>query len=236
MNKEEVNDAVFQALFRQAVIDNFDEEIDSILKDEELRKMYSCSPEFEKRMKKLFKIEKRRSISKTAWRYGRRVASVLIIVLGILFSTLLFNAEVRASVGKVLVEWYEKFTSFTFREDVGVIDDKDWTINYLPEGYVMEINEVLGRVRYMEFANAQGDTIKFSYQPESDGTEIFVDNENHEIYSSEISGDEAYIISATDDEFDNGIIWIRGGYAFDLWGRVEMEELKKMIESILEIK
>lgn len=36
MNKDQVNDVVFEALFRQAVIDGFDEEIDSIPTNEQL--------------------------------------------------------------------------------------------------------------------------------------------------------------------------------------------------------
>jgi len=123
MNKDQVNDVVFEALFRQAVIDDFNEEIDSIPTNEQLAKIYSFSSEFEIRMKKLFIKDRRSSLLKNTMLYSRRVASVLIIVLGLLFGTLLFNTEVRAAVGRVLVEWYEKFTSFTFSDDE-VIDEK----------------------------------------------------------------------------------------------------------------
>lgn len=77
INKDQVNDVIFEALFRQAVIDDFNEEIDSIPTNEQLAKIYS----------------------------------IFIIVLGLLFGTLFFNIEVRAAVGKVLVEWYEKVWS-----------------------------------------------------------------------------------------------------------------------------
>jgi len=49
-----INDNVFEALFRQAVIDNFLEEIDSLPPDEELSKIYIFSPEHEARMQRLF--------------------------------------------------------------------------------------------------------------------------------------------------------------------------------------
>jgi hypothetical protein len=61
MNKDRVNDEVFEALFRQAVIDDFNEEIDSIPTNEDLAKIYSFSPEFEIRMKKLFIKDRRKS-------------------------------------------------------------------------------------------------------------------------------------------------------------------------------
>jgi len=234
MNKNQVNDVVFEALFRHAVIDDFNEEIDSIPTKEQLTKIYSFSPEFEIRMKKLFIKDRRKSLFKNTMLYSRRVASVLIIVLGLLFGTLLFNTEVRAAVGKVLVEWYEKFTSFTFNDDEVIGEKKDWTLNYLPEGYTLKNYEVLGRITNIEFANNQGDKIRFSYRLEEGITNISVDNENHEISSYVILDKEAFSITAINDKFDNGIIWNMDDHTFDLWGKMPVDELKKVAESISE--
>lgn len=236
MNKDQVNDVVFEALFRQAVIDDFNEEIDSIPTNEQLANIYTFSPEFEMRMKKLFIKDRRRSLLKDTMLYSRRVASVLIIVLGLLFGTLLFNTEVRAAVGKVLVEWYEKFTSFTFNADKVIDEKKDWTLNYLPEGYELKNYEVLGRITNIEFTNNQGDKIRFSYRPEEGITNISVDNENHEISSYVILDKEAFSITAVNDKFDNGLIWNMEGHTFDLWGKIPVDELKKVAESISENK
>lgn len=138
MNKEQVNDFLFEELFRQAVIDDFNEELDSIPTKGRLSKTYSFSPEFEIRMKKLFAKDRRRSFLRTGILYTRKVASIFIMVLGLLFATLLFNTEVRATVGKVFIEWYEKFTSFTYTDEEVINEKKDWNLNYLPEGYVEE--------------------------------------------------------------------------------------------------
>ena len=232
MNKDQVNDVIFEALFRQAVIDDFNEEIDSIPTNEQLAKIYSFSPEFEIRMKKLFTKDRRRSLFKKGMFYSRRVATIFIIVLGLLFGTLLFNTEVRAAVGKVFVEWYDKFTSFTFRDDEIISEKKDWTLNYLPKGYAMKNYEVLGRITNIEFTNEQGDKIRFSYHPEGSITNISVDNENHKIDRCEILNNEVYCISAVDDKFDNGVIWNMDGYTFDLWGKIPVDELIKIAESM----
>lgn len=236
MNKDQVDDVVFEALFRQAVIDDFNKEIDSIPTNEQLAKIYSFSPEFELRMKKLFTKDRRKDFIKTISLYSRRVASVLIIVLGLLFGTLLFNAEVRAAVGNVLVEWYEKFTSFTFIGDEIIDEKKEWSLNYMPEGYIQENYEVLGRITSIEYRNNQGEKIKFTYVPEGSVTNISVDNENHEISNYVILGNEAFSITALDDKFDNGLIWNMEGHTFDLWGKIPVDELKKVAESISENK
>lgn len=234
MNKEQVNNAVFEALFRQAIIDDFNEEIDSIPTNEQLARIYSFSTDFQIRMKKLLTKDRRRGSFKNVMIYSRKVASILIIILGLLFGTLLFNTEVRAAVGKVLVEWYDKFTSFTFRNDEIIVEKKDWTLEYLDEGYVQNNYEVLGNVTNVEFINSQGDKIRFSYRPENSITNISVDNENHEIGRYVILDNEAFSIAAVDDRFDNGIIWNMDDYTFSLWGKIPINELKKIAESISE--
>ena len=234
MNRNQVNDTVFEALFRQVIIDKFNEEIDSIPSNEQLSKKYSFSPEFEIRMKKLFEKDRRNNFIKTSMTYSRRVASILIIILGLMFSTLLFNTRVRAAVGKVLVEWYEKFTSFTFRDDEVINEIKDWNLKYLPEGYIQNKYEVLGRITNIEFKNNEGDKIRFFYRPENSIINISVDNENHEIDSCLVLGNVGYSISAIKKEFDNGIIWNMDDHTFNLWGKLSRDELKKMAEAILE--
>lgn len=236
MNKNQVGDTVFEALFRQAVIDDFNEEIDSIPTNEQLAKIYSFSIEFETRMKKLFTRDHRKNSFKNAMFYSRKVASILIIVLGLLFGTLLFNTEVRAAVGKALVEWYDKFTSFTFTDEGVNAEKKDWMLNYLPTGYALKNYEVLGRITNIEFTNSQGDKIRFSYRPEESITNISVDNENHEINSYVILDRDAFSVTAINDKFDNGVIWNMEGHTFDLWGKIPMNELKKVAESISENK
>jgi len=236
VNINQINDTVFEALFRQAVIDNFYEEIDSIPSNKQLSMMYSFSIGFEARMRKLFSRELRRNSFKNAMFYSRKIASILIIVLGLLFGALLFNNEVRAAVRKVLVEWYDKFTSFTLKDDDVVSEKKDWMLNYLPEGYSMKNYEVLSHITNMEFVNNQGNKIRFSYCLDEGITNISIDNENHEIFECEIMNNEAYCIIAIDDKFDNGVIWYMKGHVFDLWGKIPIDELKKIAESISEDK
>lgn len=236
MSKNQMNEIVFEALFRQAVIDDFNEEINSIQPNEELSKIYSFSLEFETRMGKLLTKDRRKDHVKKTMYYSRKVASIVIIVLGLLFGSLLLNTEVRATVGKVLVEWYEKFTTFSFRDDVVIDENKDWILSYIPEEYSQKNYEVLGRIKNIEYVNIQGDKIRFTYVPDNSITNISVDNENHEIDTFILLGNKAYSIIATNNEFDNGIIWNMEGYTFDLWGKLPIDELEKIAESIVENK
>lgn len=227
-----MNDVVFETLFRQAVIDDFNEEIDSIPSEEELTQIYSLSSRFEIGIKKLLAKDRKKDFLKKFINAGRKTASIFLIGLGLLYGILLLNSEVRATTEDVLVGWYKQFTSFTIRDDEFIDRDKDWILNYLPQGYVLENLWVRGWTTYMEFTNTQRDKIRFSYTPGEEGTDVLVDEELDRVYTSKVLGKEAFFVKSTDEELDNGLIWNKQGYNFDLWGKFSMEELIKIAESL----
>ena len=103
MNKKQLNDIVFEALFQQAVIDELEEEIDSI-QLEELNDMYIPSPEFRLKMKKLFKKDNKKTLIRSLLTYTKKAAVIIFVFLGCLFTTLLLNKEVQATVNKIIIE------------------------------------------------------------------------------------------------------------------------------------
>jgi hypothetical protein len=231
MNKKQINDVVFEALFRQAFIDEFEEEISSI-QSEGLAYMCEPSPEFQMRMKKLFENDNRKTLIKNFIIHTKKVAVILFIILGCTFATLLLNKEVQATVNKVIIEIYEKFNSIIFQGEQLSLEEKDWTLNYLPKGYALKKYEKLGNVINIEYEDVQGNKIRFSYRPERNSTNISVDNENHEMKEIKILNEKAYLLTAKDNKFDNGIIWNTEKYRFELWGTITIDELKSMAESI----
>ena len=228
----QMNNSVFEALFRQAIIDDYNEEIDSIPSKEKLMQTISFSPEFELKMKKLFVYDKRKDSLKKAFNYSKRAAAILFISITVFFGVLLFSSEVRAVVKNTVVEWYEKFTSFIFHnETYNINDKKEWRPEYLPEGYRESSVDKLGKAIKIEYADPKGNIIFFSYRPGENATNVSVDNENHQIESRTINGHEAYIAKATGEEFDNGVIWSMKVYTFILWSKLPIDELIKIAES-----
>ncbi len=230
---KKIDDSVFEALFRQAIIDEYNEEIDSIPPKEELIKIITFSAKFELKMKKLFAREKRRGYLKKALTYSKRVAAVFVITTTLIFGILLFSPEVRAAVKNTVVEWYDKFTSFIFQGEASDTNKKmEWQPEYLPTGYYENFVEKLGKSTNIEYADPQGNIVYLSYRPEENDTNISVDNENHEIESGTINGQEAYIVKATSEEFENGVIWSMEGYTLNLWSKLSVDELIKIAQSI----
>jgi hypothetical protein len=230
---KKIDDSVFEALFRQAIIDEYNEEIDSIPPKEELIKTIIFSPDFELRMKRLFAREKRKGYYKKALSYSKRVAAAFVITTTIIFGMLLFNPEVRAAVKNTVVEWYDKFTSFIFQSEASDTNkNMEWQPEYLPTGYHENFIEKLGKSTNVEYADPQGNIVYLSYRPEENDTNISVDNENHKIESETINGQVAYILRATSEEFENGVIWSMEGYTFSLWSKLSVDELVKIAQSI----
>ncbi|MCL2320991.1 MAG: DUF4367 domain-containing protein [Oscillospiraceae bacterium] len=234
MNDRESNDVVFEALFRQAVIDNFYEEIDSIPSNEELAKIYKFTPEFEIRMKKLINRELRKGYIIKTLKYARKVAAVFLIIITVLFGVLLINPEVRAVIVKTIVEWHDKFTSITFNTEISKVQSKKWVPEYLPDGFALNSEEIIGPITSIVYSSVNEDNIYFSFMPVSAGSNFSIDNENHNIIKSTINGNEAFFAEASSQNFDNGILWVANDYKFEIWSKLPINELVKIAQSILE--
>ena len=203
-NIEKIYDPVFEALFRQAVIDNYTDEINSIPPKEVLAEYIFFSPGFELRMKKLFAHYHRKAVKQAFIKYTKTAALILAISFSFLFALLLTNPDVRATVGNVIVEWFEQFTSITFTSpETGgeiingeVIELRPY---YLPEGYIMYSVERLWNVTSIVFSNDERDKIHFIYRPGYNASNFSIDNEHHIIEQRILGGYEAFISKATDE-------------------------------------
>lgn len=227
MSQYPIDDVIFEALFQQAVEDNFNEEINELSSYEQLAYRYPFSQEFEVRMKKLLKKECRLSILKKFVYYSEKAAFICMLIFSLLFGTLLFFQEVRVLLKKTVIEWYDKFTTFIFDNDDAVIENKDWSLSCIPDGYVEGHSTVIGRITNIEYKNNVNGVIKFSYILDIGTTNISINNENHKIEKYLILGNEGFLVIATDEDFDSGIIWCMEGYSFSLWGKLHNDELKK---------
>lgn len=233
MKTEQMEDSIFEALFRQAVIEEYEEEIDSIPPREWLQKQISFTPGFELRMMKLFARERRKEYLRKTLNVVKHVAAVFVITATVIFGILLFNPEVRAAVKSTVVEWYDYFTSLIFPGEPSDMKERhEWQPESLPIGYHENSVTILGRVTNIEYINKQNNTIYLSYRPEESNTNISIDNENHLLKMETVNRHEAFIAKSMSDEFDNGVIWSMDGYTFSLWSKLPIDELIRIAESI----
>jgi len=222
------NKALSEALLRQAVIDDHTNELDAIPPAAELRRMYAFSARHEVRMRALFKKEKRKERGTAIFKAARRVAVLILATCTLLFGAFLTNAEVRAAVHDTIVEWFEKFTRYSYNEDIPVEEGSAWELGYLPEGYAIGY---IHSPKMIDFENAVGDIIAFQYSTAS-SISFGIDNE-HSTYEIVVNDEQAYNLhTSISDDYPSYVVWQQDGYAFCLDGYVSSDELLKMAYSI----
>jgi len=229
MSGSHINEGVFEALFRQAVIDNFNEELDSLPSDEALAEQYAFSQEHEIRMKKLFAREARKERLQATAKWTRRVAAAIIITVTLLFGSLMFVPQVRAVVFQTLTEWYEKFVRFT--SNAPEVEKTNLEPGYIPEGFVEIAREEIPMITIIVYASTNtGETITFSSSRTSGSTSA--DNEGMGYTVIEIDGIEYHILTSEDAMSEHIIIWDKANQRYTLTSTLLAEELLKMAISV----
>ena len=232
MGKMDMDDIMFDALFERVVKDQYIAEIDSIPPKEELAKLYPLSPQFDLRMKKAFARYHRKGIFAKIIKQTQRVAVVLLIITTAFFGLLLTNPEVRAAVGNVVVEWFEKFTSITFSNNESNAEIKELRVKYLPDGYSLTSMDDMVNLALIIYSDDSGNQIKFMYQPGNNASNISIDNEHHIIENYSMNGHDAFLAISENNNFDNGIIFVYESNIVEIWGKIPIDELIKMAESV----
>jgi len=224
-----MSDSVFEALFRQAVIENFYDELDSLPPRDELAKQYIPSDAHKARMKRLFASEARKERLRATSKLCRRIAAAFVITAAILLGALMSVPQVRASVIQTFVEWYERFVSFTSGSPEA--SKTNMEPEYVPEGFIEIIRDDLTMMTIIVYANdAEGSMITFQSFRASDA--IAVDNENAAFSIQQIDGVEYHLLSADDDTGENTIVWDMDEQRYVITSTISMDELVKIAVSV----
>jgi len=232
MDIEKIREARFEAMLRLAVIECFEEEVKTIPPQEELEKMLTFSKRHERRMIKLFARARRMEIWKVVRRYSYRAAAVFVFTFALLFGALMFNSNVRAAVQKTFIEWFDKFTRFTFYGETESDLNSQWYLGYVPDGYVeSESFEAIGYTTI--YINEYDECLIFKCTP-TQGYSFAIDNEGYDYTTFFDNGIEYHLFVPLVDYKFLGIIWEQEGFAFRVTfeGSKDQDELKKTAFSV----
>ena len=159
MTNSRANDNVFDALFKQAVIDNFEEQLDSLSQDAEPSMQYTFSTEHEKRMSMLFAKEKRKEVLRTTVKWGRRVAAIFLIAVTVLFGSLMLVPEARAVIVGTIIEWFDQYTRFT--STIPTTDESSLEPTYIPDGFFEVFRDDEIAIKSIVWRNSEDEFIDF---------------------------------------------------------------------------
>ena len=176
---------------------------------------YEYPKEFEKKIKKIIKEEKRRSFLNKIYSYTKKVAVVFIAFLISLFAVTMSVEALRTKLFDMVKDVYEKFTIYKFKidendnEKVNFLEKK--SINYLPDGF-----EEIDRAEYdndISITYSDGeDYITLNYLL-IENSNLYMDTENAQISKVQIN---SYNADYIEKENKSRLIWQDESTLYDL--------------------
>lgn len=229
--QDKLNEDVFDAVLQRAFCDYTDERLSSYPDCSTLAKMYPL-PKKEKRA--FDRAAKELKYGKSLVRvYLVRVAVIFLCIITLGAGVMMTSTEVRAAVKNVIVEWFDKYTHFSFvATDTGSGDFEnveDVKIGYIPDGYeLINTDESSISITYVYSSNNTDLLIDIF---ENEASELFPDNERSKYSIIQINGHESWIIY--DEENISGtLILIGSKVSVSISGSLPKKELIKIAECI----
>ena len=233
MKSEISEDSLFEALFEQAVKDNFQEEVAKYQQEAKGAEAPVFSKQYENRMKKLFRVEKRQQYAPFI-RAAGRVAACIAVVLALALGALLLSPEVRAAVFELFVEQFGGYRAFSSNVPAENVPEQLWIPTYIPEGYEVEYEhyDTTSTITYMNGSTEkEGWLIHFGAN--DIGSKLMINSENVEPYKIHKNGITYYVSKATKEDEYNSLVWVIGRTRFDISSFESVDELLKIAESVM---
>jgi len=152
---------------------------------------------------------------------------------------MMFNDEIRAQVGRVIMEWFDEFTRFRFSDTPYLHDEETltsyvWLPTFLPDGFekVEYINLGYGYVVIVEFEDGLGSRISLTRT--STAVDRNVSNQQG-IYQVIIhEGITYHAFIAQSAEFGHIIVWEQDGFSFSVttFPNIDIDKVLEVVFSI----
>jgi hypothetical protein len=216
------NDNFSEALFKQAVIDDFEREI---VKMQEDKTPVTFSVRHERRMNALFAKERRRAKVHSFLTSARHVAAAFAVFV-VLSIGLMAVPAVRAAVGTAIL-WLDEYAQFSGGTSV---EREFGEPSVLPAGFSeMSRIEEAGFVS-INYTNADGVMLMFTCTPENDS--LSVNNEGVEYGQLAVDGTIYHTFTAISGEYISSVVWDMGGSRFCIGAKLPIEDLLTVAQSV----
>lgn len=219
MNKEFEQD-IWESVLKAAVIENSLNESEKYPSSEELNRI-ELPKHYDTKMRNLIKRYIYQKKVSEAFKIGRKIASVAIIIMGISFAFLLQYDEVRAACQNVIVKIYEQYIRFTHNYDAEA-KQSSIEFGYIPEGFELydEAND------FVIYKKDNGESITLYHYTQK--YEAYIDNEHYSISNVNINDSEGFYFESEDERFENILLWDTSSNYFVLYSSLPKDEIIKI--------
>ena len=240
---ESINSKMFDLLLETA-FSKYEEKLNSdIPSDEELAQRFPLPREeirsvlkYQKKAEKIKKYGKPLGVI-----YLRRAVAIVLIAVTVLFGATMLNGEVRAAVGKAIVQFFEKYVKIIPSNNSDGTSEESDSLNIydfevlsnIPEGYEVINSSENNSMREFDFLNASNEYLYVCITyPNYYTVELDIENSNFE--EIQIDDNEAYRQVDTTEEPNNiSIIVLKKNIVLIIMGYGTSETLTEIAESII---
>jgi hypothetical protein len=227
-----LNERIFDAMLQTACEEIMEERIaewDAMNTGE-----HTFSPEFERKMKKLFRSQTRKLRMKKARKALSRAAIVILVVMAIGFTFTMSVEAVRVQFFNSIREFREEYIGFSFRNRVEQPSGEVLRPTYLPEGYVESDIQAMESGARITYVNDDESRIYLTQRIMQEGMEVRIDGENvSAMYIVAFKAIDLQVYEGENEDADNYIIWECGNSFFQLSGSIQSSELIEIAKSML---
>ena len=208
--------------------------LSTLLADADIPK-FQTSKAFEKKMQKLIKEQRRDPRTNKTLRIMRRTVAAVLVVATISFGGLMSVEAYREKVIEIVVHVFQKLTEYRFVSEKIRTDEivlPEISLDYVPEGMREIENRITGNNRrFVVYENDSGLFFELTQRPISSGGVYgsILDTEDSTHEPIVINGYEGYLNKKNGN---CSVVWTGDNIIYELYGNVEMSEIKKIAEKI----
>lgn len=240
MNKQERYDRMFDVLLNAAAEEEFQQELDAMPSEEELKKEYTPSPELGQKIRRMAKEEYCKTLRRKAAHIAKKVAVIIAIVIPIALGSLLSVKASRNAIFNAVLEWKADHVDIYFQNTDSSSLEQDLSSNeillkpqYIPYGFSKSKEAKIDTLYETIYKNKENVSITFDQVPLSKAGKTMVDSK-HTVYKEIlINGQKASLFAAKSKNDKTFIVWKNSKISLMLCSTINQDELIKMAESII---
>jgi len=228
----------YETLVKQALEEIMLKEADELLPNDALEGVVIPSARHIRRMKLLFARYRQITVIKKIVPVVRKSVAVILVVMGIVFSVLLSDPQVRAAITHYVIEIYEKFIHIQFTNENREVNstelensDSTWYISELPEGYQLTRDTRIGNI-HRQIYEYEGVLIDLKVSSGT-GSAVNSDVETRNFLSEVHNGVEYKYGQSVSESFENQVVWVNGEYKFVLVSMIPISALLEIAQNVV---
>lgn len=185
------------------------------------------SKEHEEKMRRFFKRERRKELTRKLNKYFK-VAACAVAAVFVVSSISIFSVDAwRVKFLNFVFDSEKANTDFNFTDGSGTsYSDDEITLGYIPEGYSLVEKTAIGDIVTLYFSN---DIESFTFVLNTTEGDLSTDTEGGYIDKVTVNGREAIYSS---NKNTNILMWHDNNYMYSINGSISKEEMIKIAENV----